>query len=127
MIRQQEKRIVLIESDSRVRAALRMLFSYEPEITIVAESPNAQALPETVKEHKPDIILLDWESAVGCDHHLLSTLRRLEANLHIIVLSGRSESEPLAIRAGADVFVSKTDTPDTLLGIVRALANMNVQ
>jgi DNA-binding NarL/FixJ family response regulator len=118
---------MLVERDVRVRAALRMLFSHEPGMAIVVESPNAQALAKRVAEHKPDFVLFDWELAEGHGHQILSSLRELEPKLQIVVLSCHSESESLAIQAGADVFVSKTDPPDTLLGAIRALIKMEVK
>jgi DNA-binding NarL/FixJ family response regulator len=126
MVKKEAKRILLADSDARVRAALRMLFSYEPGVTIVGESSNAKTLVERAKDGKPDIILLDWESANGSAGILLPTLRQLQPKPMILVLSGRSESELRALKAGADVFISKTDPPDTLLDIVRALGRVGV-
>jgi DNA-binding NarL/FixJ family response regulator len=104
-----------------------MLFDCEPGLTLVAESANARKLVENAREHKPDIILLDWDSAQCIAEPLLSSLHQISPHLRIIVLSGRSESETQALQAGADFFVSKTDPPDALLGTIRALVKLDVQ
>jgi DNA-binding NarL/FixJ family response regulator len=41
--------------------------------------------------------------------------------MHIIALSSRPGARPLALAAGADVFVSKGDPPDRLLAAIRGL------
>jgi DNA-binding NarL/FixJ family response regulator len=102
-----------------------MLLGCEPDLTLIAERANTNKLVEQVITHQPHIILLDWESANGDATCLISSIRQIEPSPHIIVLSSRSESELQALQAGADIFVNKTDPPDTLLGIIRALGKVD--
>ena len=114
-------RILLADNDARIRSALSILISCEPELSIVGESENVDHLIATAPPLAPDLVLLDWDLTGGVDTALIDRLRRLLPRIKILVLSGRPESEEPATRAGADGFVSKVNPAEHLLTDIAAL------
>src|SRR5690606_7811132 len=50
---------VIVDDESLARAWLRRLWSHEADVEIVAECADGVAALEAVKEHQPDLLLLD--------------------------------------------------------------------
>jgi DNA-binding NarL/FixJ family response regulator len=119
-------RILVAETRTKTRFALRTLLEQLPGIDVVGEATDAEELLTQTGKARPDIVLLDWglrglsrvsrtdlrETAVG---DLLTALHNLGSRLYVIVLDGRPETRQAALTAGADDFVSKVDPPDRLL------------
>ena len=53
---------------------------------------------------------------------LILAIKGLDVTPEVIALSRRPESEASALEAGADVFVSKANPPEEVLGALRTLA-----
>ena len=116
-----DMRILLADSDSRVRSALGVLLMCDHEFRIVGESDNADDLLVDTLQLAPDLVLLDWELPGTLDGSLIERLRRLRPEVKILVLSCRPEAREPAVHAGADGFVSKVDPAEYLLSDMRAL------
>jgi DNA-binding NarL/FixJ family response regulator len=115
---QGNMRILVADSQPKVRQALRVLLEHQPGLEVVGEVADAADLLAQVKAVSPDIVLLHWRlrgwSAAGS----LCGLREAVPDLAVIVLSGHPEVEEAALAAGADAFVSKTDPAERLLGAI---------
>jgi DNA-binding NarL/FixJ family response regulator len=107
-------RILLADHQSRVRFALRALLAQRPELRIVGEAVDAEDLLTQARVKCPDLILLDW-GLQGLAAMDLLALRKVCPDVVVIVLSGRPEARQATLEAGADAFVSKTDSPERLL------------
>jgi two-component system response regulator DesR len=114
-------RIIVADGDPRTFSALRMLFGCEPGLEIVGETTAASDLAHLVGNLEPDVVLLDWELRGRSDGTLLSELRNIRPQTHIVAMSGRPESEQEAIYAGVDVFVSKAEPASALIARVKSL------
>ena len=114
-------RILLADSDSRVRSALSVLLMCDHEFMIVGESDNADDLLAAALRLAPDLVLLDWELPGTLGGSLIDRLRCLSPQVKILVLSCRPEAKGPAVHAGADGFVSKVDPAEHLLSDMKAL------
>lgn len=121
MSKETRIRIVVADSDERVRSALRILLREEPGLALVGESSDLASLVAQVKELAPDLVLLDWELPGRPAAALLLARSRLDYQPKVIVFSARPESEEAVLAAGADAFVSKGDPPEALLSAFRKL------
>jgi DNA-binding NarL/FixJ family response regulator len=113
--------ILVADNDPRVRAALHMFFSCEPELAIVGESADAASLLAQAKTLNPDLILIDWELPGHSTKAVIEWLKASEHTSKVIVLAKQPESEQAALAVGADAFVSKTHSADSLLDTLRKL------
>jgi DNA-binding NarL/FixJ family response regulator len=115
-------RILLADSQPKVRFALRVLLERQPGLAIVGEATDRNDLLNRVEMTLPDVVLLGWELPGLTAMDSLSPLRQIRPNLLVIALSGRSEARLAALSAGADAFVSKGDPPERLLAAIRTQA-----
>jgi DNA-binding NarL/FixJ family response regulator len=111
-------RILLADSQAKVRFALRVLLGRQPGIEVVDEVASADELLARAARSCPDLVLLDWAMAGAVAGGLLESLRNQCPDLGVIVLSGRPEARRAALAAGADAFVSKANPPEHLLAAI---------
>jgi DNA-binding NarL/FixJ family response regulator len=111
-------RILLVDSQSKVRFALRVLLERQPGFEVVGEAANVEELRVKAEGPCPDLVLLDWNVAGAVQDGLLPMLRRGCPGMKVIVLSGRPEAREAALAAGADGFVSKGNPPEHLLAAI---------
>lgn len=118
----RQTRILLADSDPRVRFALRTLLQQEQGEIVIEESVDAGTLAVQVREFRPHVVFLDWELSGRPVTALFPALNGLQVQPKVVVLSTRPESEEVALAAGADAFVCKGDPPEQLLDSFRTLA-----
>ena len=118
-------RVLLADSQSRVRSALRLLLEQQPSLHLLGEAVDATGLLDWAKAACPELVILDWELPGLNAGSLLPALRELCPHLAVIALSGRPESRQAALDAGANTFVSKGDPPERLLAAVNDFCNRN--
>jgi DNA-binding NarL/FixJ family response regulator len=116
-------RVFLADDQAGLHSALRLLLEQEPGMELVGEATSADGLLSSVLAAHPNLLLLDWElpdlKAADRGRRLLAVLHTNLPYLHVVVLSGRPESNRSALAAGADSFVSKADPPEKLLTALR--------
>lgn len=99
------KKILIIEDDESVQAMLKLIFEkagYEIEI-----SPDGQSIYQ--ERDWPDIFLLDKQLKGFDGLEICKYLKSKEQTkkIPVIMLSATPGIEPLALDAGADVFMEK--------------------
>jgi CheY-like chemotaxis protein len=109
-------RVLLVDSDIDVRRAPALLLGAQ----IVGEADH---LTERIilGAAQADILFIDWADIAPDGPQVLAHLRARYTPLQVIVLSTRPEDQTAALDAGADAFISKVDTPEYVLGTVRAV------
>jgi len=118
-------RVVIADDHPVVRAGLRALFEPEADITVIAEASSPKGAVEAVKEHNPDIVLMDLqfgEEESGAD--ATRTIRALDAAPYVLVLTNYDTDGDLigAIESGASGYLLKDAPPHELIAAVRAAA-----
>ena len=114
-------RILIADDQKHARSGLKALLSasmHEPEIWEAANGREAERIAEEVR---PDLVLMDVRMP---ELDGLSATRRIKSRfpeMKILVLSLHAGSAGEAREAGADGFVSKCESPETLLGAITAL------
>ncbi len=117
-------RILLADHELNVRFALRALLERQLGLQVVGAASRPEFLLDQVRVNCPDLILFDWSFQDSVEVDLLSALRVACPDVAVIALSGRPEARHPALAAGVDAFVSKTDSPDQLLSVLRSIRSM---
>ena len=112
-------RVLLAESQPKVRSALRLLLEQEPDLSVVGDAAEVDSLLTQMQAVRPDVLLLDWELPGLLASDLMPILHAICPRLRVIILGGRPETCRLALATGADAFVSKVDPPERLLAAFR--------
>ena len=114
-------RIVIIESQTLMRAGLRMIVERSPEIKVVGEAGDAQAGLDIVSGQKPDIILfkLDPARSIGLD--MISKMGNVSNGSRIILLAYPEETKVAITAIGEGILgiVWWTQTPEVLIKAIQ--------
>jgi len=115
-------RIVVADSQHKVRRALKVLLKRQTGMEVVAEASVAQDLLDKVNSHKPELVLLHWRLGGAQTAEFVAELRKASPGLRVVALSARTELRPAALAAGVDAFVCKMDAPERLLCVLQELS-----
>jgi len=120
-------RVVLADDQEMVRAGLRMLIDFQPDLEVVGEAADGVEAVEVVTRLRPDVVLMDVRMP-RCDG--IEAARRVLAavpDVAVVVLTTFDEDGSLAeaLRAGVSGFLLKTAPPEQLLHAIRTVAAGN--
>src|SRR5713226_2875270 len=119
------KRILIADDHLAVREGLRSLIDPDPDFKVVGEAADGNEAARKAFELRPDLIMLD-NSMPGMTG--LEVARILRANLpqtKIVFLTLDPGIRDLALATGAVAHISKDQSPQDILRVVRAAAGMN--
>jgi DNA-binding NarL/FixJ family response regulator len=106
-------RVLLIDDDPLVRAGLRMILSSAEDLAVAGEAGDGAQTVRAVREHRPDVVLMDIRMPEMDGISATQRLRELPEPPQVIVLTFHLDEYVLrALRAGASGFPLK-DTPPT--------------
>lgn len=119
-------RVLLIDDQPLIRSGFRALLDLEDDIEVVAEAADGNEGLALVREHLPDIALIDIQMPVVDG---IEATRRIAADpalaqVHVVILTNYGMDEHIfnALRAGAAGFLVKDILPEDLLHAVRVAA-----
>jgi DNA-binding NarL/FixJ family response regulator len=114
-------RVLIVDDDPLVRAALSVMLASAQDIAVVAEAADGEQAERAVSEHDPHVVLMD----IRMPHvdGLLAT-ERIRAHPdapHVIVLTTFDADDHVlrALRAGASGFLLKDTPPPEILRAIR--------
>ncbi|WP_446214826.1 response regulator [Micromonospora sp. IBHARD004] len=119
-------RVLLVDDQPLLRSGFRALLDVEDDIEVVAEATDGQQGLALIKEHQPDIALIDIQMPVMDG---IEATRRIAADptlamVHVVILTNYGLDEHVfdALRAGAAGFLVKDIVPEDFLHAVRVAA-----
>jgi DNA-binding NarL/FixJ family response regulator len=119
-------RVLLVDDQPLLRSGFRALLDVEDDIEVVAEAANGKEGLAVVREHVPDIVLIDVQMPVMDG---IEATRHIAADpalsqVHVVILTNYCFDEYVfnALRAGAAGFIVKDIEPDDFLHSVRVAA-----
>jgi DNA-binding NarL/FixJ family response regulator len=118
-------RCVIADDEALVRQGVRLILEAQLDLEVVAECRNGAEAHRAVREHAPDVLLLDLRMP---EVDGLEAVRRITADRSptaVLVLTTFDLDEYVyeAVRAGASGFVLKDTEPAQLVHAVRAVAS----
>ncbi len=117
-------RVLLVDDDALVRAGLRLILSSADDIAVVGETDDGAGAAEAVRQHRPDVVLMDLRMPQMDGIAATVALRRLDPAPQVIVLTTFQADEQVvaALRAGASGFLVKDTPPAEIVHAVRLVA-----
>ena len=118
-------RVLLVDDDALVRSGLRTILSSAEDLEVVGEADDGARAVAAVREHRPDVVLMDIRMAEMDGITATAALRRLEQAPQVIVLTTFQADEQVmsALRAGASGFLVKDTPPADIIRAVRVVAS----
>ncbi|MGW6362564.1 response regulator [Streptomyces sp. NPDC055092] len=119
-------RVLLVDDQPLIRSGFRALLDLEDDIDVVAEAADGEEGLALIREHLPDVALIDIQMPVmdGIETTRLIAADPALVGVHVVMLTNYGMDEYVfdALRAGAAGFLVKDIVPEDLLHAVRVAA-----
>lgn len=111
-------RTYIVADQPQLRSAIQFLLDHQPNIKVVDSIDQKKIILAQIELARPELIMLDWDMLGQATVELLMLLCRSKERPSILVLSSRPEVEQVALQAGADEFICKSNSPEKLIDIL---------
>ncbi|MDT3398917.1 response regulator transcription factor [Streptomyces sp. B1866] len=120
-------RVLVVDDEALIRSGFRHILSAADGIEVVGAVPGGEAV-QTVREERPDVVLLDIRMPDVDGLTVLSEIRALPAPPVVAMLTTFDTDEYIAaaLRSGAAGFLLKDTDPEQMGHLVRTLAGGGV-
>jgi DNA-binding NarL/FixJ family response regulator len=117
-------RVLLVDDDTLVRAALTMMLDGANGISVVGEAADGDQVAAAVDAHAPDVVLMDLRMPRTDGITATRRLRARSRAPEVIVLTTFDADENVlgALRAGASGFLLKDAPPALITDAIRRVA-----
>ena len=117
-------RLVIADDHAVVRMGLRFVLKINPDIEVVAEAADGDEAMKAVREHNPDILLLDIRMPGRDGLSALDEILAAFPKLKVLMLSTSDAEEDIfrSIEAGARGYVVKDNRPEIIVDAVNKVA-----
>ena len=113
------KKIMVVDDEEGVRALLKVMFSRDPQFTIVAEAEDGVEALTLAMQHHPDYVILDYSMPRMNGEEAARVLRQMQSHLCIIAFSSIVTERP----EWADAHITKENFNDLLPLLQKLEAN----
>jgi two-component system, NarL family, invasion response regulator UvrY len=117
-------RVVVADDHEILRWGLVETLAREPDLVVVAEVGDAEAAVIASDRLQPDVLLLDLSMPGGGGWAALSGVLTSRPSACVVILSATDDPSTVeaALAHGARAHVSKSEGPERLLQVLRAVA-----
>jgi two-component system, NarL family, nitrate/nitrite response regulator NarL len=117
-------RVLLFEDNAALRESLTDLLAATSDIRLVGAYPTAEAAERRVRQHEPQLVLMDIDMPNRTGLEALAGLRAAYPTLDVVMLTVFDDNARVfeAIRQGATGYLLKSTSPERLLDALRDAA-----
>jgi len=118
-------RVMIADDHDLIRQGLRRVLSFEGDMDIVAEAADGQEVLSLIKQHEPDVLLLDCNMPVMNGIQVLEAVRKQDEKIKVIMLTVENDRKVLytAINIGADGYILKDSAGTDIINAIRTVYN----
>lgn len=115
--------VILVDDHFAVRVGMAASLKFEPDIEVIAEAGSGEEAVELYREHKPDVLVIDWRLPGISGVDAVKEIRKEFPDAHIMMLSVYEGEEDVyqALKAGASAYVLKSADREEVLTAIRAV------
>jgi two-component system response regulator DevR len=123
----EEIRVLLADDHAVVLAGLRMLFSEDPHLTVVADADTPERAIDKARAYTPDVVVMDIRFGPEGDLSGIDACREIRSSLagtRVIMFTSHSEREAVldSVLAGASGFLTKNVGPSQVIDAIKSVA-----
>lgn len=116
-------RVLLADDHLVVRKGIRQFLEADDGIRVIAEADDGEQAIEMIREHKPDVAVLDIRMPVKTGIDVTRWVRSNEPSTGVLVLTAFDDDAYVlaVLKAGANGYVLKTADGEEIVEAVRAV------
>jgi DNA-binding NarL/FixJ family response regulator len=114
---------MLVEDNTHARRALKALISQQEGINVIAEASNGQEAICKIEAQVPALMIMDMRMPVMDGLETTRIVKARWEQVKIIILSMYTDSQADVLAAGADSFLAKGCSIETLVSVIRLLTS----
>jgi DNA-binding NarL/FixJ family response regulator len=116
-------RVLLADDHAVVRQGIRRFLEEADDIEVVAEAGNGREALERVREHQPDVAVLDIRMPEMSGVEATRRIKERFPGVRVLILTAYADDPYIfaLLKAGADGYVLKTASGDELVQAVRTV------
>lgn len=117
-------RLLLVDDHYVVRIGMASSLNLEPDFEVVAEAESGGEALCLYREHRPDLVILDWRLPDLSGGEIIKALRNEFPQARVLVLSAFESEEVIyqALQAGAVGYLTKSSRRPELIESIRLAA-----
>jgi len=114
-------RVLLADDHAVVRAGIRQFLEHAGDIEVIAEASDGLEAQEMIRQHQPDVAVLDIQMPIASGIEVTRWVRREIRSVGILVLTAYDDDPYIfaVLQAGANGYVLKTASPLEIIQAVR--------
>jgi DNA-binding NarL/FixJ family response regulator len=116
-------RLMLVDDHFVVRAGLASSLALEPDVSVVAECGSGEQAIESYREHRPDVVLMDWRLAGMSGVEATAAIRAEFPDAKVVSFTIYEGEEDIlrAVEAGVAGYLPKSSSRQEILTALRAV------
>lgn len=120
--------VLLCGEHTLLRAFLRAWLARFDRLRVIAESDSAKHTIDLVQKHKPELVLMDFDTLLGADLDVLTQIRTSHPEVKVVIYFAYANDNVAIklIRAGAAGFVVKTADSGDMESAIKTVLNGGV-
>lgn len=117
-------KILLVEDHALTRFGLKTTLESVDFVSEVLESEDGESAIAMVKEHFPDLVLMDLGLSGINGIQATKTIKTIDKNLKVIILTSHNSEEEIfeALKVGANAYCLKDISPKRLVQVIETVA-----
>lgn len=121
---QRPIRVVIADDQPLIRAGFSMILSVEESVELAAEANNGREALDAVREHRPDVVLMDIQMPTMNGIEACRELSIIAPDVAVLVLTTFDTDENVyaALQAGASGFLLKDTPGEDLVNAIKVVA-----
>lgn len=115
-------RVLLVDDHQVVRSGLRALLGTQPDLEVVAEASSGGEALQLVREHAPDVVVMDLAMGPGMDGiEAIRQIRDLNSGQAVLVFTTYDSDADIvrAVDSGAMGYLLKDAAPEEIFAAIR--------
>ena len=117
----QKIRVLIADDQRSARQGLKALLAFAPQIEVIGEAPDGQKAVQLVAEKQPDVVLMDVQMPVMDGLEATQLIKNRWPQVKVMILTMFPSSRPEALAAGADHFLLKGCSAESLQDAILSL------
>lgn len=116
---------MIVDDDSLIRDSLKVLLELEDDIDVVGTASNGKEAYEMLNKINPEIVLMDIRMPVIDGVIGTKLIKQKNKNIKVVILTTFKDDEYIkeAIKNGAEGYILKNQTGDSIVECLRAIYN----